>query len=63
METERILQALKMIDYEIVDTDLDFFINYVLEKHYNIYKPLYTEYRLVPPKYFFFIYKLILPYL
>jgi len=62
-EKEYIINALTIIDYEIVDEDLEFFINYCLEKHYNIFEPLYNEYRLRPPKYFKILYLKIQPFL
>jgi hypothetical protein len=58
-----IINALTLIDYEIVDEDLDFFVNYCLEKHYNIYVPLYNEWRVRHPKYFKILYLKIQPFL
>jgi len=62
-ETEYIKNALILIDYELVDDDNDFFINYVLYNHYNINEPLYNEYRTKTPTYFKTLYNSIKPFL
>ena len=62
-ETEYIKNALVLIDYELVDNDNDFFINYVLNKHYNINEALYNEYRTKTPVYFNTLYNSIKHYL
>jgi len=63
MEKDYIINALTLVDYEIVDEDFDFFVNYCLEKHYSIYEPMYNEWRVRYPKYFYILYLKIQPFL
>ena len=62
-ETEYIKNALILIDYEIVDDDVNWFINYTLERFYGINEPMYHEYRTKIPTYFKTLYKAIEPFL
>ena len=62
-ETEYIKNALILVDYELVDDDETWFINYTLERFYGINEPLYNEYRIKYPVYFKTLYKMIEPFL
>ena len=63
MEKIEIITALSIINYEIVDEDLQWFINYVLYNHYGINEQMYHEYRTKYPTYFKTLYKSIKPFL
>ena len=62
MFVSNITEALKKIDFQIVDDDAIGFQTYVFKNHYKIDLPYeYPEYR--PPKYFRILYKEIFPFL
>jgi len=56
-----IINALKIIDYEIPDEDFEYFIGYVMCEHYGKEEPPEKEYRHRYPKMFRFLYKWIKP--
>ena len=56
-----IINALKIIDYEIPDEDFEYFIGYVMCEHYGKEEPPEKEYRYRYPRLFRFLYNWIKP--
>jgi hypothetical protein len=59
----KIDQALKIVDHQIPDNEVDLFYRYALNEKWGITLTLHDDYSIKYPKLFKFLYKMIQPHL